>query len=142
MVQDSAASAVNASKRDPEGSRRAPAARRGRMVPGWNQGSHRQFKHPVKPGRVTVPGRPVDETGTRNVAQDLPTSGMDVMKYAVVIEPAGTGYSAYVPDLPGCIPTGPTLGEVESGIAEAITLHLQGCALTVIRFLNRGRSPR
>ncbi len=48
------------------------------------------------------------------------------MMYAVVIEPTGTGYSAYVPDLPGCITTGPTLAEVEGGIAEAITLHLQG----------------
>jgi len=51
---------------------------------------------------------------------------MDVMKYAVVIEPTGTGYSAYVPDQPGCISTGPTLAEVQTGISEAITLHLQG----------------
>ncbi len=48
------------------------------------------------------------------------------MKYAVVIEPTGTGFSAYVPDLPGCISTGTTLAEIESGIVEAITLHLQG----------------
>ncbi len=48
------------------------------------------------------------------------------MKYAVVIEPTGTGYSANVPDLPGCISTGATVGEVESGIAEAIMLHLKG----------------
>ncbi len=48
------------------------------------------------------------------------------MKYAVVIEPTGTGYSAYVPDLPGCISTGSTLAEIEGGIVEAITLHLQG----------------
>lgn len=47
------------------------------------------------------------------------------MKYAVVIEPTGTGYSAYVPDLPGCISTGTTLAEIERSV-EAITLHLQG----------------
>ncbi len=48
------------------------------------------------------------------------------MKYAVVIEETGTGYSAYVPDLPGCVSTGSTLAEVEDGISEAIGLHLQG----------------
>jgi len=48
------------------------------------------------------------------------------MNYAVIIEPTGTGYSAYVPDLPGCVSTGLTMAEVESGIVEAITLHLQG----------------
>jgi len=46
------------------------------------------------------------------------------MKYAVVIEQAGSNFSAYVPDLPGCIATGATVKEVENGIREAIrTLH-------------------
>jgi len=54
---------------------------------------------------------------------------MDVMKYAVVIEPTGTGYSAYVPDLPGGISAGTTLAETESGIVDAITLHLSRSAL-------------
>ncbi len=48
------------------------------------------------------------------------------MKYAVVIEKAGANYSAYVPDLPGCISTGPTIDETERNIADAISLHLQG----------------
>ena len=48
------------------------------------------------------------------------------MKYAVVIEKAEGNYSAYVPDLPGCIATGFTVQEVESEIREAIAFHIQG----------------
>ena len=48
------------------------------------------------------------------------------MKYAVVIENAGSNYSAYVPDLPGCIATGKTIEETENQIREAIQLHLEG----------------
>lgn len=48
------------------------------------------------------------------------------MKYAVVIEKAQGNYSAYVPDLPGCIATGLTVEEVEDEIREAITFHLEG----------------
>ncbi len=48
------------------------------------------------------------------------------MRYAIVIENAGNNFSAYVPDLPGCVATGATIGEVESQIHEAIELHLRG----------------
>lgn len=48
------------------------------------------------------------------------------MRYAVVIENAGTNFSAYVPDLPGCIATGATLQECEDQIREAIGFHLEG----------------
>lgn len=48
------------------------------------------------------------------------------MRYAVVIEKAIGNYSAYVPDLPGCIATGQTLDEVESEISEAIAFHIEG----------------
>ncbi|MGL0787956.1 type II toxin-antitoxin system HicB family antitoxin [Xanthomonas translucens] len=48
------------------------------------------------------------------------------MRYAVVIEQAGNNYSAYVPDLPGCVATGETTAEVEGLIREAIELHLAG----------------
>lgn len=48
------------------------------------------------------------------------------MKYAVVIEKAGSNYSAYVPDIPGCIATGSTIAEVEAEIREAIEFHLAG----------------
>ena len=48
------------------------------------------------------------------------------MRYAVVIEKAVGNYSAYVPDLPGCIGTGQTMSEVESEISEAIAFHIEG----------------
>lgn len=48
------------------------------------------------------------------------------MRYAVVIEQADSNYSAYVPDLPGCVATGGTVKETENGIREAIALHIQG----------------
>ena len=48
------------------------------------------------------------------------------MRYAVVIENAGGNYSAYVPDLPGCIATGPTVQAVETEIGAAIRFHIEG----------------
>jgi predicted RNase H-like HicB family nuclease len=48
------------------------------------------------------------------------------MRYAVVIEKAGTNYSAYVPDLPGCVATGSSVPETEVAIREAIELHISG----------------
>lgn len=48
------------------------------------------------------------------------------MRYAVVIERAGKNYSAYVPDLPGCVATGATIQAVEKNIAEAIRFHIDG----------------
>ena len=48
------------------------------------------------------------------------------MRYAIVIEKAEGNYSAYVPDLPGCIATGSTVAEVEYDIREAISFHLEG----------------
>lgn len=48
------------------------------------------------------------------------------VRYAVVIEQATHNYSAYVPDLPGCIATDVTREDVEHNIREAITFHLEG----------------
>ena len=48
------------------------------------------------------------------------------MRYAVVIEKADGNYSAYVPDLPGCVATRSTREEVENEIREAIRFHLDG----------------
>lgn len=48
------------------------------------------------------------------------------MRYAIVIEQAEGNYSAYVPDLPGCVATGATVAEIASQIREAITLHVEG----------------
>ncbi len=48
------------------------------------------------------------------------------MRYAIVIEKADANFSAYVPDLPGCVATGATVEEVEAEIRDAIELHLSG----------------
>jgi predicted RNase H-like HicB family nuclease len=48
------------------------------------------------------------------------------MRYAIVIEKAGDSYSAYAPDLPGCVATAATLEEVEVEMREAIAFHLEG----------------
>jgi predicted RNase H-like HicB family nuclease len=48
------------------------------------------------------------------------------MRYAIVIERAALNFSAYVPDLPGCVATGATAEEAERRIREAIELHLSG----------------
>ena len=48
------------------------------------------------------------------------------MDYLVVIEKADGNYSAYVPDLPGCVATGDTAEQAKQRIAEAIDLHIKG----------------
>jgi predicted RNase H-like HicB family nuclease len=48
------------------------------------------------------------------------------MRYAIVVEKAENNYSAYVPDLPGCVATGATLEEAEREIREAIEFHIEG----------------
>jgi predicted RNase H-like HicB family nuclease len=48
------------------------------------------------------------------------------MRYAIVIENAGPNFSAYVPDLPGCVATGANIDDVQREIREAIELHLEG----------------
>jgi predicted RNase H-like HicB family nuclease len=49
-----------------------------------------------------------------------------MMRYAVVIEKAGDNYSAYVPDLPGCVATGATVKAIENQIRSAIRFHIDG----------------
>ena len=48
------------------------------------------------------------------------------MRYAVVIERSESGYSAYVPDMPGCVATGATVERAEAAIREAINFHIEG----------------
>jgi len=100
---------------------------------GWflvaTRGSHRQFKHATKPGRVTVPGKPSDDLAPGTLNSILKQAGLKYrgnMRYAIVIEKADGNYSAYVPDLPGCVATGATVAEVEAEIREAIAFHVEG----------------
>ena len=78
---------------------------------GWflvsTKGSHRQFKHASKKGRVTG-------------------GGNRVAKYLIVIEKSNTGYGAYAPDLPGCVAAAATREETRKLMEEAIEFHLEG----------------
>jgi predicted RNase H-like HicB family nuclease len=47
------------------------------------------------------------------------------MRYAIVMKKSHNGYSAYVPDLPGCVATGDTLSGVQREIADAIRTHIE-----------------
>jgi len=48
------------------------------------------------------------------------------MRYVMIIEPGDKNFSAYLPDLPGCVVTGETLEQVRQRMHEAIELHLAG----------------
>jgi predicted RNase H-like HicB family nuclease len=48
------------------------------------------------------------------------------MRYAVVIEAAGSNYSGFVPDLPGCVATAASVAEVERDLRIAIRFHVEG----------------
>ena len=48
------------------------------------------------------------------------------MRYAMIIERGERNYSAYLPDMPGCIATGKTVEEVTRRMREAVELHLRG----------------
>lgn len=47
-------------------------------------------------------------------------------RYLVIIEEFSTGFSAFLPDLPGCIATGATRDEVENAMREGVGFHLEG----------------
>ena len=112
---------------------------------GWSEvaqvvGSHRQFYHLRKRGRITVPDTldgelaPGTIASLRRAAGLPPPSGRRVamapertdLGYVVIVEPTRTGYSAYVPNLPGCITIGRTRAEIKRQMSEAIALHLAG----------------
>ena len=48
------------------------------------------------------------------------------MRYLTIIEKANHNYSAYLPDIPGCIATGETIKEAKKNITEALAMHLRG----------------
>ena len=54
------------------------------------------------------------------------TGFLAMVACAIVVERAASGFSAYVPDLPGCVATGGSAEEAESRIREVITFHLAG----------------
>ena len=100
---------------------------------GWQlvaqRGSHQQYEHPSKPGKVTVAGKPRADVpkGTEANTFGRQTSEAESMsEYLVVIEHEGESWGAYCPDLPGVGVVGDTQEEVERLIRMAITFHLDG----------------
>ena len=92
-------------------------------------GSPRQYKHPTKPGRVTVAGPPGDDLapGTwKSILKQSGLKGRSIVRDAVVIEKAERNYSAYLPDVPGCVATGRTPDEARETIATARQMHFAG----------------
>jgi predicted RNase H-like HicB family nuclease len=57
------------------------------------------------------------------------TGRVKIMRYLTIIAKTETGYSAYSPNLPGCVSTGSTYAEVEQNIREAMEFHLEGLKL-------------
>jgi predicted RNA binding protein YcfA (HicA-like mRNA interferase family)/predicted RNase H-like HicB family nuclease len=100
---------------------------------GWyldrTRGSHRQYKHPSKRGLVTVPGKPNDELAPGTKKQYSQAGSTQMSRYLIIIEATGTGYSAYSPDLPGCVATGRSREEVEREMHDAIEFHVEGLRL-------------
>jgi predicted RNase H-like HicB family nuclease len=74
----------------------------------------------VLPSQVSGP------TILRQYPEAVRPEGKTLMRYAVVIEKADRNYSAYVPDLPGCVATGDTVNAVEIDIRDAIRFHIEG----------------
>jgi predicted RNase H-like HicB family nuclease len=86
--------------------------------------SHEQYKHPYKPGKGDVVRKGLRSRSARRVEGYSKAGRMVMSRYAVVIEKTPTGFSAYVPDLPGCIGTGQTVAEIEERMLKGIELHL------------------
>jgi predicted RNase H-like HicB family nuclease len=53
----------------------------------------------------------------------------EMSRYLIIIEETSTGYSAYSPDLPGCVATGGTRDEVEAEMHDTIEFHIEGLRL-------------
>ena len=94
---------------------------------GWmlkrTRGDHRVCMHQTKPGIGVVPWAFRFRSRAWHAFECSETSGAE-MRYAVVIEKTETGYSAYVPDLPGCVSVGRTREEMDRNIRGAIELYL------------------
>jgi predicted RNase H-like HicB family nuclease len=100
---------------------------------GWylvaTRGSHRQFKHPFNVDVLQLrASHPTIWREARRTASSNKLRSEEIleMRYAVVIEKATRNYSAYVPDLPGCVATGATVKAAQREIRKAIRFHLKG----------------
>ena len=104
---------------------------------GWvhsrTRGSHRRYKHPMKPGKVTISGHPSKDLTPGMERSILRQAGLwrsgltpnSADDYLIVIEEGDDSFGAYAPDLPGCVAAADTLEECEQLMREAIVFHLE-----------------
>ena len=111
---------------------------------GWRQvatvGSHRQYKHPEKPGSSNRGRASRCGLAPENARKHTPAGGVEEAmshKYAVIYERGPTSIGAYVPDLPGCVAAAESMREVQKLIREAIQMHLTGMVADGRRFRNQ-----
>jgi predicted RNase H-like HicB family nuclease len=95
---------------------------------GWRldrtKGSHRQY--PSGQTRDGHGGRAsLRRVTAGNFEQRSKAIGIEAVKYTVLYEKSGTGYSAYVPDLQGCVAAAKTLDKTKQLIREAIEMHIE-----------------
>ena len=100
------------------------------MVHGKNEGSHRQFKHEERPGVVTIAGKLNNDLAKGTLRSIFWQAGLKngankVFRFPVIIEKAEGNYSAYSPDLPGCIATGLTVRDTLLQMKTAVKFHIK-----------------
>jgi len=66
---------------------------------------------------------------------------MKMYRFLIVIEKVNNNYSAYSPDLPGCVATGATHENAETNMHEAIEMHIQGLLEDKLPFQNQSHLP-
>ena len=94
---------------------------------GWYQvamrGSHRHFKHPVKHGKVTIPGKPGDDLHPKTWECYSPTGPKvrdRMRKYTIILEPGPNNWCIFSPDVSGCVSTGDTAEEALANFHDAL----------------------
>ena len=101
---------------------------------GWVQTrqrrSRRQFRHPTRPGTVSVSGKPNIDVPPGTLNNALKQAGLEkqemIMRFMAIVEERSTSRGACVPDLPGCMAAGEAREEALQLIREAIEFHLEG----------------
>jgi predicted RNA binding protein YcfA (HicA-like mRNA interferase family)/predicted RNase H-like HicB family nuclease len=100
---------------------------------GWRQvrqaGSHRHYRHPTKPGTVTIPGHPARRLAPEDAVEHPSTGRPGPMttsdRYLILVEGGPpSNYSAWSPDVPGCVATGETIDECVREMRVALAGHL------------------
>src|SRR5262249_14250363 len=109
-----------------ESSRRDPDPPRWRLDPGSPARESQTISAPRETRASHGRGQAKRRPGRWYPKQHLQASGVETVKYLIVIEKTRTGFSAYSPDLAGCIATSRTRPSVEKAMRKAIEFHLEG----------------